>query len=117
MQGFYIQQALERDGAFFDMGDAWDLVQQSGIDPWLVNEAFMEEMERQGKRFVHVLDLSGREEPQALEAAIEMPISEVEAAVQEKLGYVPYRYKEMVWLRKRGYRPVRTGNIVEWVKP
>jgi hypothetical protein len=46
------------------MGEAWDLVQQSGIDPWWVNEAFMEEMEQQGKQFVQVLDLSqpGKEE-------------------------------------------------------
>jgi len=76
----------------------------------------MEEMERQGKRFVHVLDLRGKEK-QALEAALKLPVSEVEAAVRGKLGYVPYRYKEMVWLRERGYRPVQKGNVVEWVKP
>ncbi len=119
-EGFYIQQALERDGAFFDMGEAWDLVQQSGVDPWLVNEAFMEEMERQGKRFVHVLDLSKPEEEKALEAAVDMSLSleEVERVVTEAFeGKFPYRYKEMIWLRQQGYRPVRKGNVVEWVRP
>jgi hypothetical protein len=116
--GFYIQQALERNAAFFDTSDeVWQVLKDSGLDPWEVNEAFMEEMEQQGKRFVHVLDLSDKDEAKALDAAMKLPLSEVEAAVREKLGHVPYRYKEMVWLRGRGYRPVQKGNVVEWVKP
>ena len=116
-EGFYIRQALARDGAFFDMGEAWDLVQQSGIDPWWVNEAFREEMERQGKRFVHVLDLSDPDEQKALRLALTLPLDEVEEAVRDQLGYVPYRYLEMKWLRQRGYRPVQKGNVIEWINP
>ena len=121
VQGFYIQQALVRNGAFFDMGEAWDLVQQNGIDPWLVNKAFMEEMAQQGKRFVHVLDLSAKRERLAVEAAIDLSFSleESERGVIEafKGEKIPYRYKEMLWLRQQGYRPVRKGHVVEWLKP
>ncbi len=116
-EGFYIQQALARNGAFFDMGEAWDLVKQNGIDPWLVNEAFMEEMERQGKRFVHVLDLTDPDEQKALKLALTLPLDAVEEAVRGQLGYVPYRYLEMKWLRQRGYRPVQQGNVIEWINP
>lgn len=81
----------------------------------------MEEMERQGKRFVHVLDLSSPEEEKALEAAIDMSFSseEIEHAIIKafKGKKIPYRYKEMLWLRQQGYQPVRKGNVVEWIKP
>jgi hypothetical protein len=39
---FRLQEALEQDGVFFDTSDeVWDLLTEGGIDPWLVNEAFL----------------------------------------------------------------------------
>ncbi len=40
--GDYIQEALEQDGVFFDTSDeVRGLLTEGGIDPWLVNEAFL----------------------------------------------------------------------------
>jgi hypothetical protein len=43
--GFYIQQALDRDGAFFNTGpEVWSLLKESKIDPWEVDKGVIESM-------------------------------------------------------------------------
>jgi hypothetical protein len=38
----YIQEALDNGGVFFDAEDeVWNLLKESGIDPWKVNEQFL----------------------------------------------------------------------------
>ncbi|MFO3796726.1 MAG: hypothetical protein ACK8QZ_05490 [Anaerolineales bacterium] len=40
--GGYIGDAVENGGVFFDTGDeVWDMLTKSGVDPWLINEAFL----------------------------------------------------------------------------
>jgi len=40
--GGYIGEAMENGGIFFDTGDeVWEALRKSGVDPWLVNEAFL----------------------------------------------------------------------------
>jgi len=40
--GGYIGEAIENGGIFFDTGDeVWEALRKSGVDPWLVNEAFL----------------------------------------------------------------------------
>jgi hypothetical protein len=40
--GGYIGEAMENGGIFFDTGDeVWEALRKSGVNPWLVNEAFL----------------------------------------------------------------------------
>jgi hypothetical protein len=40
--GGYIGEAMENGGIFFDTGDeVWEALRKNGVDPWLVNEAFL----------------------------------------------------------------------------
>jgi hypothetical protein len=40
--GGYIGDAVENGGLFYDTGnEVWDVLKQSGVDPWRVNEAFL----------------------------------------------------------------------------
>jgi hypothetical protein len=40
--GEYISEAVEHDGVFFDTGgELWEALEESGLDPFAVNEAFL----------------------------------------------------------------------------
>jgi hypothetical protein len=93
----YIQEALDRGGVYFDTSDeVWKLLNESGIDPWDVNEAFLR---RQLERGVDRIEFVGE------------TIAEI-----EKYAVGTFRWKEIQFLRvfaeQYGYR--LTGNA--WVR-
>ena len=103
MQGFYIQQALERDGAFFDMGEAWDLVQQSGIAPWLVNEAFLVQQLEKG---VESILFVGEDVDRIISIYKDVPFEQIDK----------YRYREVIWLEQNAHRYGYTREGNQWVR-
>lgn len=58
--GGYIQEALEKEGVFFDTSnDLWDLIEKSGVDTWLVNEQFLRTQLNAGIARIDVVDVLG----------------------------------------------------------
>jgi hypothetical protein len=99
--GGYIGDAVDNGGVFFDIGnDAWTQVKNSGIDPWLVNEQFLQSQLEAG---VKRIDFMGDDIFDVL-------------AKYDGVPNPPYRVKEIDWLlanaKKYGY--VRLDN--SWVK-
>jgi hypothetical protein len=100
--GGYIGDAVDNGGVFFDTGnDVWIYVKNSDIDPWLVNERFLQDQLESG---VKRLDFMGED----IFAVINSPDLKVRTS---------YRAKEINWLlenaEKYGYTQI--GN--SWVLP
>ncbi|GGF35554.1 putative T7SS-secreted protein [Williamsia phyllosphaerae] len=48
----YIKVAIEHDASYFSVGDMWDKIIADGIDPWLLNEHFLDNRIAAGDRMI-----------------------------------------------------------------
>ena len=100
--GGYIGDAVENGGIFFDTGDeVWNVLEDIGIDPWRVNEAYMR---RQLEAGVEKIEFVGDD--------IFSVISSPDERVRNS-----YRAKEINWLLENAgsYGYTLKGNT--WIKP
>ncbi|HKI54993.1 MAG TPA: hypothetical protein VJ987_12775, partial [Anaerolineales bacterium] len=98
----YIQNAIDNGGVFFDTGsEVWNLVEQSGIEPWQVNQRVLQ------------LTVEGKV------SKIDFVDIDVDATLAEWSLYpdveVPFRVREMRWLKANGesYGYEQIGN--SWI--
>jgi hypothetical protein len=114
--GGYIDDAVKNGGMFFDTGDeVWQMLQSAGIDPWKVNEAFMQIQMEQGKEFVNVINFADKIESRAVEAALRLDEEGIRIALGRES--VPYRFREIMWLVQQGFSPLIEERKIIWIHP
>lgn len=95
----YIQEALDNGGVFFDAEDeVWSLLEESVIDPWRVNEAFLRQQLEEGVERVDFF------------------VEDIFKVLKQDPGLVWYRSKEIQWLldNAENYGYIRKGN--SWIR-
>ena len=108
--GGYIGRAVESNGAFYDTGrEVWDLLEQTGIEHWEVNEAYLQVYHERGFSFeFSSQDMKAEDWKKEIEAIQALQRGNVSAALDAanrtpKKG-LTYRLQEVQWLFKNGYR-------------
>jgi hypothetical protein len=94
-----IGEAMENGGIFFDTGDeVWEALRKSGVDPWLVNEAFLRRQLETGVK------------------SIEFVGEDVLDVINNPSTKQTYRVAEIQWLLNNAanYGYSRVGN--RWVR-
>ena len=99
--GIYIQEALDGGGVFFDAtSQVWARMEGIGVEPWLVNEAFLRQQLASG---IDRIEIVGEDIPSLLARYIDDPLP-------------PARVREIRWLESNagsfGYS--RVGNT--WLR-
>jgi hypothetical protein len=121
----YIGEAIENGGIFFDTSDdVWRLIEESGIDPWEVNEAFLRRFDREGLPFEFTsTGMNTDDWHRTLNAigVLNVDNRNLAGAIRE-LGLdlndpIPFRLLEIQWLLQNGYDYTIQRNKVIWYKP
>jgi len=123
--GEFIQEAMDNGGVFFDTSEeVYRRLQRAGIDPWLVNEAFLRQQAEAGRSFEYVLrELEADVFESELSAIDLVALGDVDLAlVALDLGEgspVPARLKEAGWLLEHGYEAVvdYSAQVIRWIRP
>ena len=107
---------MESNGAFYDTGrEVWDLLEQTGIPPWEVNEAYLQVYHERGFSFeFSSRDIDAEDWGKEIEAIVALDEGNMSAALDAmKLGSekdFSYRLQEVQWLFKNGYRFDEVGD-------
>jgi len=117
-----IQVALDAGGVFYDPTEqVLRRLEQAGIDPWRMNEAFLRQQEAEGLRFDTTLQgLTPDDVTALIEALAPLATGNVaEAQRILKADRLPSYAQEAQWLMQNGYiaRVDKAGGWIHWDKP
>ena len=107
---------MESNGAFYDTGrEVWDLLEQTGIEHWEVNEAYLQVYHERGFSFeFSSRDIDAEDWKDEVKAIVALRKGNLSAAL-DAVDRTPdegltYRLQEVQWLFKNGYKFDEVGD-------